>query len=666
MLPAPDALGSSRPQFRPDIDGLRAIAILMVVLYHTDLAIVPGGFAGVDVFFVISGFLITRNLLAPVLAGSSPGLATFWARRIRRLVPALSAMILATLVLSGVVLAAAELPEVAKQGGSSALYISNILFAAERGDYFGFDLAESPFLHTWSLSVEEQFYVIWPVFILILAWLIQRRPAKARPVLIAGLAAATALSFAASVLLTYQSPVWAFFSSPTRAWEFGAGALLAVMSWRPSARAGSWMAGLGVAVLALTTVLLNAATPYPGLAAVAPVLATSLVIVGGSTSSTGFVSGCLRHPASQWLGRVSYSWYLWHWPVIVLGSVALRSGGVPSKMLLAAVSLPLAVASFRFVERPLRHAPRLVKSNRLTYVFALLVTGAVLVGAAGLAQVGEWKRSRPFDAELVAASEDTPAIGGPACVSGAGELQGACVYGDPTSGVSILLIGDSQAEQWIPVMAELAEEKKFRLVVSFLGGCPAHPVRVSWSATSTQESRQCAEQRNVTDRILSTEAFDVVIVADAAYKGRVLDESGDWANESESLSLWESSLRELIGRAQANGSNVGIILDSPQFESDPLLCAGRYGSFETCTLSTEESLAFSRAFRQVERAVGDDLGIPVFDPVEGLCGDDCPLRSDEMVHYSDESHLTRSYVLSIAPAVAEFVETVRRTNSPTG
>ncbi|WP_155766298.1 acyltransferase family protein, partial [Mycobacterium colombiense] len=316
---------TSRNGFRPDIEGLRAVAVIAVVLYHAGIPGVTGGYIGVDVFFVISGFLITGLLFREASTTNTVALGRFYGARARRLLPA--AAIVGTITAIG---AAAALPplqarSVFLDGIASALYVGNYRFALRGTDYLASD-APSPFQHYWSLGVEEQFYLVWPVLIIAVAWSVRRirllRGAETRAtpyaVVLAVLAAA---SLTAGALWTRTSPSWAFFSLPTRAWELAAGGLVALslQQWRRlSLRTASIAGGGGLALILLTCTQLNSHTPYPGTEALLPVLGTALIIGGGAVTGGLGVGRLLCRPAMRAIGRISYSWYLWHWPVLLL------------------------------------------------------------------------------------------------------------------------------------------------------------------------------------------------------------------------------------------------------------------------------------------------------------------------------------------------------------
>jgi len=378
---APDRL--SHDGFRPDIEGLRGIAVLVVVLFHAGLAGVGGGFVGVDVFFVISGFLITGLLLREHDRTGRIAFLPFYARRARRLLPAAIVVLVATLIAALNLVAPLDRPAIGLDGAAAALSIGNIRFALASGDYFANVAAPSPFLHFWSLAVEEQFYLLWPALMLIVA-----RGSHARGRLVVGLVSLVVASFAANLVLTDVAANWAFYSLPTRAWELGLGGLAAVavgagMAERAPRALASLAGWLGLAAVAFATLTFDPDLAYPGVAALVPALGTTVLLASGRRR---FGPSLLLATAPlRFVGRISYSLYLVHWPILVLAPFALggpiddlgRAGLVGLSALVAAVSWAVVETPFR------RSLPRLVSPPGRTVSLGLASILAVVLIAAG-------------------------------------------------------------------------------------------------------------------------------------------------------------------------------------------------------------------------------------------------------------------------------------------
>ena len=369
----------SNHDFRLDVEGLRGLAVALVVLFHANLVGIGGGFIGVDVFFVISGFLITGLLLREREATGRIGMLQFYARRARRLLPAAIVVLIVTLVVALNVVAPLDRPAVGLDGAAAAVSLANIRFALASGDYFSVVSTPSPFLHFWSLAVEEQFYLVWPAIILVVA-----RGGSPRLRTGAVLAAIVVGSFALSVIVTELAANWAFYSLPTRAWELGIGGLLAVGAGglgRVPGRLVGVAGWVGLAAIAASAFAFDSTLPWPGVAAAIPVLGTAAVIAGGSAP---LGPGRLLSVAPlRFLGKISYSLYLVHWPILVLGPLVLGAElDAFGRAALAVLAVGAAMISWACIETPFRRGlPGLNRGPRRTLSLGLSAMLAVVVVA---------------------------------------------------------------------------------------------------------------------------------------------------------------------------------------------------------------------------------------------------------------------------------------------
>ncbi|MGH7637830.1 MAG: acyltransferase family protein [Gemmatimonadaceae bacterium] len=371
------AVHAGRGAHLPAIEGMRALAILLVVAYHAGLPWISGGYVGVDVFFVLSGYLIIGLLERELRDTGTIALVSFWARRARRLLPAAAVVIVTTLVAGGVILP----PQLQRQAAAAALasstYLSNLWFAWRATDYLG-DEGANPLLHTWSLSMEEQFYVAWPLLVAVLGAIVALRRVSSgtRVAWLAG--AVSVASFGWALMQQPVASSWAFFSPLTRAWEFGIGGVIAIAGQRhaPSPRA-RWLAGVaGIAAIIGAAASFHSTTAMPGVPTLLPVLGAALLLLVVPREDSGSVVDpyyWLSVTPMRWIGRVSYSWYLWHWPVSVLLVTAVQVDTIGLWLAGALLSLALAEATRRWVEDPIRFHPGLALRPRL-----------VLVGSAGM------------------------------------------------------------------------------------------------------------------------------------------------------------------------------------------------------------------------------------------------------------------------------------------
>jgi peptidoglycan/LPS O-acetylase OafA/YrhL len=409
---------STRQGFRPDLEGLRGVAILVVLACHLGLPGAGAGFIGVDIFFVLSGFLITGLLVGELEREGTIRLGAFYLRRARRILPAALLVLAASMVAGQVFLSPLDLPRLAREVAAAGASLANVHFAAEATDYFA-AVDPSPVLHYWSLAVEEQFYLVWPALMLLAARLPRARLGLA--VLTAGVLVG---SFALSVWLTTVSGPWAYYSLPTRAWQLAAGALLAIAgsSWIGRGRLAAPMIGwLGVGTLLAAMGSVGPTTPYPGLAALLPTCGALAIIASGSGPGTPGRMLLQRRPL-RWLGRISYSLYLWHWPVLVFGSMALGSVAaegdaiadqLPLRLGLGALAVLVAILSWALVEEPFRRGlqgrigPRRGLSLAATSL-AVLIAGSLAMGDAAV---------RTVAAAAPPAAEDGP-VGSPGAAVG--------------------------------------------------------------------------------------------------------------------------------------------------------------------------------------------------------------------------------------------------------
>ena len=368
--------------YRSDLEGLRGVAVLLVLFFHVHFSLIKGGFAGVDIFYVLSGFFISGLLIREQEESGRISFANFYARRIRRLMPAATLVLLATLVASLFILPKILIPGLAVDTAAAALFLANMNFAHHATDYFQISATPSPVLHYWSLSVEEQFYMLWPAIILLIARM--GRALRRNALLV--MTVITGSSFSFALYLLHRNAIWGFYSLPTRAWELGLGGILAMLA--PDfkkippllAAIGSW---LGLFGLVTTTLFLPETSLFPGVAALLPTLSTALLIACGVKAPLSV----LTHSVSRYFGRISYSLYLWHWPLLILPAVAIAHPlTLAEKWLAVLASILFASLTTRWIENPLRKGWLLgvtPRANALTAAaaIALVFTTSVAVHA---------------------------------------------------------------------------------------------------------------------------------------------------------------------------------------------------------------------------------------------------------------------------------------------
>ncbi len=456
----PHALRGSEQSatFRPDIEGLRSLAVLLVLVYHGQFGVLDGGFVGVDVFFVLSGFLITSLLLRELGATGTVSLSNFWARRARRLLPASGLVIVVTLIASRFMLDGLSQGDLARDAIACVLFVANIRFWNVGTDYLSEGLRESPLLHFWSLAVEEQFYLVWPGLLVLLV----RFARLSRGALAAVIGAMWLASFVACVKLTHDSQPWAFFMLPTRAWELLTGAGLALAGGQVL-RSNRQLAGLlgwvGVALIGVASVAFSITTSFPGYAALLPVGATALVINAGMLPhGPGAV---LAAKPLQWIGARSYAIYLWHFPMLVLAAAQWGTSGkidslpVVTRIALLVGSFGLAALSFHFVENPVRHSRPLAALPLRSLVMGAWIA---LIGIGGAALLINNPPSLSAGGEVAAptlvVNSTVPDASTPATTAPAVTDPNATTTLAPTSTVALTAVADASKDN-PPALAQL-------------------------------------------------------------------------------------------------------------------------------------------------------------------------------------------------------------------
>lgn len=449
----------------PQIQALRALAALLVLVYHAKW--LDGGYIGVDIFYVISGFLITGILIRELDSKNTISLIAFYARRTKRLLPASFLVIFATGIAGYIFLPASMRESFGRDIIAASTYISNFLFALWENDYQNLNSTPSPIIHFWSLAVEEQFYLFWPFFILVLF-----RVGKRRAVFL-GIVATLASSFIFSLYLTERAPIWAFYILPTRAWELAAGALLVFLPELKKAR--PLIALSAFTTLAIATVIFNEATPFPGTAALAPVIATVFLLASRSKWPP-FIDFVAQSRLTQWLGAISYPLYLWHWPLLVIPAIYLGEELTTLQTsLLLAITVVLAGLTHKFVEEPMRE---IKLSHRGVLSFAAIATSiSVLVGGLTVMQ---HSNTIMINGPVTVSLDEVrlkPLINYDGCHISMGQtVSPLCEYGDITSKKTIVLYGDSHAAQWFPALDLIGKKRGIKIVSLTKSACPSAEV----------------------------------------------------------------------------------------------------------------------------------------------------------------------------------------------
>lgn len=653
---SPDATLAPRLSFRPDIEGLRALAILLVVAAHAGLPGASGGFIGVDVFFVISGYLITGLLQNEQQDTGRIALARFYARRLLRLLPALVVVIWLTCIAAALLLAPFEHPSQAGAAIGATTWTSNFAFALADLDYFGPSAKDNLFLHTWSLGVEEQFYLVWPLLLVYLASRVRRaRHGWSHEQRLAlDIALLGALALAASLWLTHYAPRLGFYMPLSRAWQFALGALVFLLipgvqaNGMTTKRMAVPLAILGLMVLIACAAVYGPDAPYPGWRAIGPSVATAALIAAGLLSPRNPVTQGLSRRPLLVVGGLSYAWYLWHWPVLLLGHAVIPAPGAAIGAALVALSLGLAFLTQRFVERPVRHASALASRPVLVIVSALLLSGATVGAALEWRKQAEQWADTPLFSGIEASRRDGAPIYAANCDQWfhSDELV-ECIYGSDTSSRVVVLLGDSVAAQWFSAVRAHFPEDTWRLVVMTKSACPMVDLPFHYARIGRRYV-ECERWRDrAIERIGHLEPDALLFGSSSNYPFS----AGQWL---------EGSANVMDALAAASVSSY-LILPVPGPAFDAPTCVAREEWRRTFGLSTlcvsRESDPRAAAVRAALAEQARTRGIHVIDMSEATCPAGwCRAVIDGVIAYRDGQHLSESQVLSSSPRFGAAIE----------
>lgn len=619
--------------FRADIEGLRAIAIVLVVLAHAGVPGFAGGFVGVDVFFVLSGYLITRILAQ----ADHPGLVDFYAARFRRLLPALLVMLGGTALLAMLLLAPVEQGTQARLAAAASLWLSNFWLAANGLDYFAAGADSHLFQHTWSLAVEEQFYLVWPLLLIGGTQAARVRDLRRRVLTLAVLLVA---SLAFCVWQTAQSPVPAYYLMPARFWQFALGGLVAlVLAPRALALSGPRADGLAAGALLLLlacVVTFGHGQAYPGWRALGPSLATAALLAAGC-SGAGHVVRALGSAPMQWLGRRSYGWYLWHWPLGLLGASLVSTPGTGLALLCSLLALLLAAASLRWIEHPLRTAPWLRTRPVLT-----LLAGLGLMATAWLA-AGAWERAAdrwqldPAQRPYLRVTADLPRPYRDGCDDFNRGFRTPCIFGDPAAPRTLAVIGDSVTQQWYPAIERAFLPRGWRVVVLTRSSCA-----LLGAGPSATRDAGCRAWNDAALAHIQALQPDLVIAGASRLDGMAGEAGSDLD-------------RQRVERLAASSPRVLLLAPTPVLDFDAPACLARaqwrpawLNARSDCEHAWHEDPARSSALQALAQVAERTA---VLDLNDRVCPQGrCRAERQGLIVYRDRLHLSAGFAASLAGA----------------
>jgi peptidoglycan/LPS O-acetylase OafA/YrhL len=639
-------------KFRPDVQGLRAIAILLVVLFHAGVPGVTGGYVGVDVFFVISGFVITGVLLRERESSGRTSIVSFYARRARRIIPAATLVIVASVIGAYVFIGSATGRDTAVDGQWASVFLANFHFAATQTNYLASLKPPSPLQNFWSLAVEEQFYVVYPTIFMLLALLRVTKSVRLRIGLF--LAAVVVGSFVLSVLMTSSNPAAAFFSPFTRAWELALGGLIAVsgeaLRKLPHAFAAvaTWV-GLGAVVVAAFA--FTSATSYPGSAVALPVLGTGLIIAGGAAQPAGGAEWLLARRPFQLLGLISYSLYLWHWPILMIGAERKGLSSLPvwDNVLLLGLSLVLAVITYLLLENPVRHARRLRSRS-----WASVLLGVTLIAVSLVSTTAAVASTKPLP---------TGGIGNAAVASNCpvprkhlvtrlrhtylAQHPSPAGAGKAVRRQRMVVIGDSTSCTLLPGLSAVAPSYGVQVVDGAVQGCgivsDTLAPQIVGNLNFHSYTRQCKRNvRRVEAAVLASGKPDVVLWGSTDEGSSIIDPPSGTQVLDSGTPRWRSVMLDRIdARVQtllATGAKVVMLLEPAKVHSNqPGVDAG-----------DKQTLRMNELLRTVAARYPTKVG--VVDLASRVCpsGPPCPYAVDTLVPRADNLHYDAETSLWVA------------------
>lgn len=684
---------------------MRALAVIAVVIYHINPAWLPGGFVGVDVFFVISGFLITAGILNRIETTGQFSLIQFWANRARRILPAATVTIVVVSVLSLWLLPLTRLKDVATQGIASALYIQNFALARQSVDYMAADAKPTPFQHFWSLSLEEQFYVVWPLLVvaagLIAGQVLRRYPTgfyqhrrRFRGITVVFFSVFVAVSFVASVVHVTSGDPAAYFVTWTRLWELGTGGLLAcvLIEWTSHPRLRLALQWCGIAAIVISVVMYSSATPFPGVAALLPIAGTVAVIAAGTTSGAGSPDRFMRVAPIQRVGDWSYSLYLWHFPVVVFAGVRLEGSFTAlGGLLVFAMSLALACASYYLVERPILSWTWLKGRNVHTVVGAVAVAavGAVVAVVPGWLSAHEQRQQNLRDDVLTAPTVDLPTQLAP----GYGSLREHdydvffgedttiepapisaregeppfpecsfevpvpmsekrtrdCVIAGSGGARTIAVVGDSHAAQWVPTLRKVLKGTDWRVVVYLRQKCP---FTVGTFNAERAGDLKCQDaNKDVLER-LKKDRPEVVLTS-GLVRGDAVAQDGEKIPGTKGFA---DVFRELSGE----GVKVLAFIDTPNPPGDMPECVSEnIDDPSACDFKRREAKqdeGTNAAMREAAREVPE---AELVETADAFCVKDvCPAVAGSRLVYRDSNHVSPAYAETLEPWLEPIIDEI--------
>lgn len=627
--------------YRKDVQGLRALAILLVIAAHAKIPGLAGGFIGVDVFFVISGYLITGLLFKELTTNNQINFIRFYARRLKRLLPALALVVIASALFAYKLLPFTEQLPQATSAAAAIFWVSNIQFAFHDLDYFGSQADQNIYLHTWSLGVEEQFYLVWPL-LLALVFRATKGKISSRTALVTTLGIIGIASFIACIVQTAQDAGLAFYLPLFRAWQFCAGGLVFLLTDKIGPNRNIFkVTSISISGLLLiigSAIFMKGSMPYPGFLAAIPTFGTAMLIAGGVGNSKSIISKLLESSTTQKIGDISYSWYLWHWPVLILGGLLFPLDSAKNQLLLITISWSLAVITYRLFENPIRSNIKIEKFHGWHIIIGLSACVAISIQSMNWQSHLHKAISSEKHNPLALARIDLPIIYSMGCDDWfhSADVK-VCKFGKENAEKHVVMIGDSIGLQWFPAVFEAFPINKWQISVMTKSSCPIIDTPFFYDRIG-REYTECSQWRKKALTTARQLAPDVLILGSANYDFKP--------------NQWRDGSKKVLDLVADSAAQIYIIRPTPTLPFDAINCLSAAASddWRSARCSTKPDLRTNNeAWQAVSEVAQNYKNVHLLDMNNIVCPQNiCSAGDRDSPIYRDNMHLTASFTASLA------------------
>lgn len=644
--------------FRPDIQGLRALAIFLVVFCHAGLPGFAGGFVGVDIFFVLSGYLISGLLIKEVHLSDKVNFLRFYSRRLKRLLPALLTVVFTTSLTAYFILAPFEQIEQAQTAFSVSIWLSNFYFSFADLNYFAPVADSNLFLHTWSLAVEEQFYLVWPLLLFILLLKVQHASSQDQSRnLLHGLIGIFLLSFALSIYWLDKAPVLAFYLMPSRAWQFALGGITFVISsgkksYLSDTRLLNLASLIGIGLVVATLFVIDDASPYPGIKALLPSLATALILISGLSNKPAIYTKLFSWRWMQKIGDLSYSWYLWHWPVLVLGNIVFPQTTFVLQFSLLLLSLVLAQLSYVFIETPLRNLELFILKPVITLSASITAMLIALLMGNTWGDTAEKNLITPDQLDYTGVRNSLPVIYRNGCDDWYSNSRIIpCNFGDAEADKTAILIGDSVGAQWFTALADSFTESGWRFIIFTKSSCPIVDEPIFYDRIG-MVYEVCEEWRDNVLAGINQFNPDLIFI-------------GNSAEYDYTQTQWNEGTQRVLSRLAPGLDHLFIIPGTHNLPFDGPGCLARQNwqpefleEFTNCTYQPE-TYASSDMLAGISIAASSFENVSLLDLNPIVCPNGiCSAKVNDEIVYRDSQHLTDQFVSNHQEEIEQMIRSI--------